>query len=378
MGIADFLLAEARRHPSVMPQDMVKLCYQAAFGAEHGLSDVSRALAYFNEEYDATLVDDKPLIECIGPMVCRVNMSAWKRLELDPVWLWNLFVASVSGAVQQDSKACEYSSAPVSSTASLSCSATAEVGLPKGSISFDCCIAEVEILAQAEALPFSIAQWYEYIRGYNGGPVRHSEKYRENEKPAYRIATGWTAAMLPVFEGMTGRDGGVIAIDGRAAAGKSTFAKRLAKIIAGDKSIVAEMDHFFLPPKLRTVERLATPGGNIHSERFVEEVLPMIGAVEEFSYRRFDCASMDYNGTIAIDAHLWRIVEGVYSCHPIFGNYMNIRVFLDVDPETQRVRIEKRNNPKIAADYLAKWISMEETYFETYDIRESADMVLRM
>jgi len=312
------------------------------------LSDVSRAKAYFNDEYNATPVDDKPLVEYISPTVCRVNLSAWKRLNLNPDWLWRLFVASMSSGVQKSDEV------------------------------FASYIAQADKLCDAGKFPFPYIQWKEYIQQYDGNPVRHSPEYREKESPAYRIITNQATKMLPIFESMAGQSGGVIAIDGRAAAGKSTFAKGLSEILNGNKPIIVEMDDFFLPPNFRTVERLTQPGGNIHHERFIEEVLPHIRSQSAFEYRKFDCRIMAYNGTTIAHAHPWRIVEGVYSCHPALGSYMDIRVFLDIEPPIQQARIEKRNTPKIAADYLSKWIPMEEAYFKAYDIRATADIVLHL
>ena len=135
------------------------------------------------------------------------------------------------------------------------------------------------------------------------------------------------------------------------------------------------MDDFFLPPELRTAERLAKPGGNIHYERFTEEVVPYLRSGKAFEYRKFDCARMEYSPTpVNVPPRPWRIVEGVYSLHPALGKYMDIRVFVDVDPATQKSRIRARNNAKIAADYFAKWIPMEEAYFKEYRIRENADI----
>lgn len=73
---------------------------------------------------------------------------------------------------------------------------------------------------------------------------------------------------------------GVIAMDGRAAAGKTTLAEELAVTLGG---AVVHMDDFFLPGELRTPERLAAPGGNVHAERFVEEVLPYLRRGEAFA-----------------------------------------------------------------------------------------------
>ncbi|MCL2571444.1 MAG: hypothetical protein FWE11_03495 [Defluviitaleaceae bacterium] len=339
MDLSPYILEEAKRHSSVTPQDIVKLCYQAAYGVGHILSDTTRALEYFNDEFESTPADDKLLVEYIGTDVCRVNFSAWKRLTLNPTWLWNLFFASIS--YETSGNIDEY-------------------------------ILQAEKLCKDGKLPFSYSQWDDYIRGYNGEIVSHSPEYRENEKPAYRILTGWSVKLLPIIESIAGCASGVIAIDGRAAAGKSTLAGYLADIISD--GIIIKMDDFFLPPELRTPERLAEPGGNIHHERFCEEVLPYIKADYEFQYRKFDCRIMDYDGVTVIPADSWRIVEGVYSGHPVFGDYADIRIFMDIEPGAQHQRIENRDNPKIAKQYFTKWIPMEEAYFRAYKIQEAANL----
>jgi len=349
MDLTDYLLAEYDRHSSLEPQDVVKLCYQAAFGAEHMLQDASNALAYFREEYGAVPADEKPLAEYIAPTVCRVNLSAWKRLNLNPDWLWRLFLASAS--------------------------------LKRENKDFESFIAQAEKLCHDGELPFTLAQWRAFVHQYesldNRPPVRHSKAYREKEMPAYRIVSGLPAALLPIIERLAGLNKGVIAIDGRAAAGKTTLANILADILHEDKPGIIRMDDFFLPPELRTAERLAQPGGNIHHERFAEEVLPYIKTGQGFNYRKFDCSKMDYNGEVAISSQSWQVVEGVYSGHPVLGDYMDVRIFLDVQPNEQQVRIEKRNSTKVAANYFTKWIPMEEAYFDAYKIRKSADLVLQ-
>jgi len=346
--ISHYLLEELKRHPSLAPQDVAKLCYQAAFGAEHMLEDVSKAQAYFQDEYNATPIDEKPLVEYISPTICRVNLSAWKRLNLNPDWLWRLFLTSI--CPNNDNKVFEYY------------------------------ITQAERLCREEKFPFTFLQWQEYISQYknlkNCPPVRHSDEYRKNERPAYRIVSGLSAALIPIIEKLAGCNKGVIAIEGRAAAGKTTLANHLAHILQEDKQGIIRMDDFFLPPELRTAERLAQSGGNIHHERFTEDVLPYIKSILGFKYGKFDCSIMEYNGTAAIPPQMWRIVEGAYSCHPALGDYMDLRVFLDVAPAEQLARIKKRNSPKIAEDYVTKWIPMEEVYFEANMIREEADVVL--
>ena len=348
MDLAKYLLEEQRLHPSLAPQDVVKLCYQAAFGAEHMLSDATQAKAYLLEEYEATPVDDRPLVEYISQAVCRVNLAAWKRLKLNPDWLWNIFLSSV----------------------------TAEGNDTSGDI-FETYITQVDELSKLEEFSFSNAQWREYISAYNVAgctPIRHSPAYRGNETPAYRVISGQITKLIPIFEAMPGREGGVIAIDGRAAAGKSTLAGNLSKVI--NAGTIA-MDDFFLPPELRTTERLAEPGGNVHYERFIDEILPNLRTGQGFKYRSFDCSRMEYSPVLnEVRPSLWHIVEGVYSHQPVLGNYMDVRVFMDISPKEQQSRIENRNAPKIAARYLNEWIPMEEAYFDTFNIHKAADVVV--
>lgn len=165
----------------------------------------------------------------------------------------------------------------------------------------------------------------------------------------------------------------VIALDGRSASGKTTMAGQLAQIL---KAGVVHTDDFFLPAELRTPQRYAQPGGNVHYERLKEEVLPRLRSGAAFSYRRFDCGRMALNGTRPVDAGRWRIVEGAYSCHPQLGGYMDLRVFSDVEPGEQLRRIRKRSGDAQARRFAAQWIPLEEAYLAAFDVPARADVTL--
>ena len=136
------------------------------------------------------------------------------------------------------------------------------------------------------------------------------------------------------------------------------------------------MDDFFLPPELRTEERFKQPGGNVHYERFGEEVIPHLSNKATFSYRRFDCHVMDYNGECSVNESEWRVVEGAYSLHPILSDYADLKVFSTIDPEEQMKRITKRNGTEMAERFRTSWIPMEETYYEYYQIKENCDLII--
>jgi uridine kinase len=161
----------------------------------------------------------------------------------------------------------------------------------------------------------------------------------------------------------------IIAIDGRAASGKTTLARRLADDLGAG---IIHLDDFFLPPELRMPERLSQPGGNIHYERFTLEVLPFLRSGEAFSYRVFDCGAMDYRGERQVRESECRIVEGAYSHHPHFGAYAGLRIFADVTPKKQKERILKRNGPEALQVFIQQWIPMEEAYIRACKIQENA------
>jgi len=165
----------------------------------------------------------------------------------------------------------------------------------------------------------------------------------------------------------------IIAIDGRATAGKTTYAKQLAS--ATGASII-HMDEFFLPAELRTPERLREPGGNIHYERFAEEVLLRLRWGVLFSYKIFNCEIMDYEGVRDVHPTPWIIVEGAYAHHPFFGEYMDLRIFKDINPELQLQRIVERDGEIKAKRFATEWIPLEENYLSVYNIREMSRLVL--
>ena len=181
----------------------------------------------------------------------------------------------------------------------------------------------------------------------------------------------------------------VIAIDGMAAAGKTTAALNLQQEIANECGFVTKeeiaqkikiihMDDFFLPGELRTEARLNEAGGNIHYERFKEEVVMNLQKNREFEYRIFDCHAMDYVRIDKIDdlAEVI-IVEGAYSMHPYLGKYYDKSFFYETTPEIQKERILKRNGAKQWEMFCSRWIPMEMRYFKEFGIKEKCDIIVK-
>lgn len=165
----------------------------------------------------------------------------------------------------------------------------------------------------------------------------------------------------------------ILAIDGRCASGKTTLANRLA---GSWSASLFHMDDFYLQPAQRTTERLAEPGGNVDRERFLSEVLLPLTKGEPVMYRRFDCRSFTFDKEQIIRPNTIAIVEGSYACHPELRAAYDLRIFLDIDPETQMQRILKRNGPECAERFRTRWIPLEEVYFRECRVRECCDYAL--
>lgn len=181
----------------------------------------------------------------------------------------------------------------------------------------------------------------------------------------------------------------VIAIDGMAAAGKTTAALNLQQKIADERGFITleeikekikiiHMDDFFLPKELRTEARLNEAGGNVHYERFMEEVVVNLQKNCVFEYRIFDCHDMDYVRVEKIDELAEVIiVEGAYSMHPYFGMYYDKSIFYETDVNTQKERILKRNGAKQWEMFCSRWIPMEMRYFREFSIKEKCDSIVK-
>ena len=351
MSFSQYLSEQLNTHPEMAPRDVFKLCYQAARGAEHLLRDTTVAEGYFADEWNKTAPrDGLPLAEPISDAYCRVNLAAWKARGLPSEWLFRLFVKTASTPAEGD-KLADF-------------------------------LSDADALIHGSDAAFSLDEWERALAEYRaaGTPaVHHSEGYRAAYTPAYRVVTRRLAGLIPVLEAIAAkkRDTAplILAIDGRAAAGKSTLAMALADLLG---AATVHMDDFFLPPALRTEARLAEAGGNVHYERFREEVLPYLAVPEDFSYRVFDCGKMALDGERAVANTPIRIVEGSYAHHPALGNYAHVKVFCTVDADEQMARILRRNGAAMAERFRREWIPMEEAYFSACGIGENADAVFRL
>lgn len=360
------LMEQLKKYPALQLQDCIKLIYQKEFGGEHLWKDArcpfSRILSFLQEEKTSVGVDKSvPLYEAIGDSFCRLNLlpldNSAKTLET----LARLFLKSSELPLEEaDQRKTAFSQ---SLTLLLS-------------------------LIDRGLLPYAPDKAREFLARYRKEgcpPLHHSEQYREAYHPAYRLLTLDYGRFFPLFAAidqlLSEKKQIVIAIDGRCAAGKSTLAALLAR--SYDCNVV-QMDDFFLPGELRTPERLNSAGGNIHYERFLEEVFPSLvslpTAASDFSsfYRIFDCHSMSYKaerGTIL--SKPLTVVEGSYSMRQEFRSAYALTVFLDISDELQKERLLARNGKEAWTLFETKWIPMENHYFSCLEIPNHCDFIFK-
>lgn len=167
----------------------------------------------------------------------------------------------------------------------------------------------------------------------------------------------------------------ILVIEGKAGSGKTTLADAIHKELGWP---VVHADDFFLQAHQRTPERLAERGGNFDRERFTEEVLIPFGQKTPSLIHTMDCSTMTLKEKQTIPAGSSLIIEGTYSMHPSLGTYWNYAVFLDVDEDVQLQRIASRPDHNKVEDFIAKWIPLENYYYNSCAIASMSNIIYKL
>lgn len=165
----------------------------------------------------------------------------------------------------------------------------------------------------------------------------------------------------------------IVAIDGRCGSGKTSLANEISKLFDCN---IFHLDDYFLPLEMKTKERLAEPGGNVHYERFYDEIMTPLINNKDITYIPFQCSTMSMGEPIHVKSKKLNIVEGSYSLHPFMQNVYNYKIFLTHDVDTQKQRILKRNGEAKLKQFINLWIPLEELYFSELQITSSSDIVI--
>lgn len=334
----------AARYPQMEAVDYLKLVYQNEFGGGHLVPEGEQTEQRILREQEAAAPVCDP-VEPIGNGLCRLHLGG-----VDP---------QAAGAL-----------------ARLFAAAAAEV--QGSSAGFEEKLVLLRGLCESGALPIKTTQLDAVLESYplaQHPPFSHSDAFRAAYAPHYRVLRLDDARLLPAFvmAERIARAGGLLAIDGRCASGKSTLAQRIGKIY---RCPVFHMDDYFLPAELRTAERFAQPGGNVHRERIEEEILRPFSRGQQVVYRPFDCHSMSLREPVTVPAASFAVVEGCYAMHPALRGYFAGAVFLTHSPQAQRQRILTRSGERMLARFENEWIPLEERYFSGCGVEEACEVRL--
>ncbi len=337
------------KYPYIQPQDILKLIYQNEFGSGHLIKDEKRSFEYLLSEWEqCESTQDEDLFDIIGNGFARMNIKVAKQQGIEPDLLHKLFVMC-----------------------SLKINGTIQNYYEKTKI--------VMKLCDDGCLPYNYSEFQLLIDKWKNESYptfSHSETYRNTYKPAYRIVPIKYIRLLPILiqlYNLQKQKNIKVAIDGRCGSGKTTLSQDLSEFF---NAPIIHMDDFFLPPSLRTKQRQNEVGGNIHYERFLEEVISKLNSSQSFEYKVFDCSTMDYNRTKLIQSSPIIIIEGVYSLHPLFQNVYDYKIFCDIDKIEQKNRIILRNGVDGYINFENKWIPLEENYFNKFNIKNICDFIL--
>lgn len=350
--LKNVLTLHAQRYPAMGARDYVKLLYQSEFGPGHlvesgdALEELKAEFAQAREERYAP----EYAVEAIGGGLCRVHLDPRRITEEDLSLLARCFALSARPRGREKGL-------------------WEKLGLLTG-------------LAWDGELPIDPRELELFLALYESEgcpPLHHSDGYRELYHPHYRVIDRDLSLYAPALRAIDAllRDtqGPVlVAVDGRCASGKTTFAQKAEALFDGCN--VFHMDDFFLPPEKRTPERLAAPGGNVDYERAHTELFEPLRREEAVAHCRFDCHTMTMGQPEGIPFRRLNIIEGSYALHPELVHYSHLRIFFTCSPEVQLSRLARRESPESLEKFQERWIPMEENYFGSLSVEDQCDILV--
>ena len=343
----ELLIMHYQLYPNLQIQDVFKFLYQSAFGCEHLVASSDAVTAFIEKEYNSLHFKNNYDIESLDGDYSRVPVSYISK-GLSVTTFGKLFVSSAKPE-------------------------------QNGMIDLLQKISVAKQLVHDSLLPFSENEFEQALEEWKskGYPaVHHSDVFRKQYCPSYRVISNRYLPFLPLFAELDKRlaQGKVIlALEGASASGKTTLSEMLKDLY---DCTVFHMDDFFLQPYQKTPDRFEKAGGNIDWERFRSEVLIPLSKGEMIKYKKFDCSTGSLSEEISVTPKKLVVVEGVYSMHPELAKFYNFSVFLDIAKERQKERIIHRNSPQLAQRFFNAWIPLENEYFKTTTIKQRCDMTI--
>jgi len=307
--IEKIIARQKKRYPLMEKQDLHKLILQSQSAGGHMIANKEAAFAYLKKETEAISGDNLYLYEEISEKFVRLNLKPYKKYNFCLSYLNDAFVQTANNTI----------------------------------------ISEV------------------YYQGEKIGLNHHSEVYRNNYYPAYRVIDKTFIneemkyiQLLNFLDLVNKKDKiTIIALEGKCASGKTTLCEKLT-----DYSVLS-VDDFFLPKRNNEI------GGNINYEH-IKSLLNNLKINEKITYQKYDCSKKTYQEEFLIPKNVL-ILEGVFSYHPHLRDFIDYLIFLDTEDNVRNERLKKRSNYEC---YINEWIPKENQYFDMFDIKYLSDLII--
>lgn len=332
-----------KAHPCMEPRDLIKFCYQSVMGPGHMAPTRQMAAQYAAEERAAygPRGRGEPMVQPLEGLAARVDVDC----GISPKSLGGLFCLTADTWQGGDA---------------------------------GCVLEMISHLQDSAALPFGKDQMEQCLLDWRRGgciAVSHSQRYKEHYRAHYRLVM---KSFLPYFKAIKAIEalpkGSVVAVDGMCGSGKSTMAGVLGDIFQGT---VIHMDDFFLPFEMKTPERMSQPGGNVHYERFSQEVAAKLKSRLPFEYGVYDCSVGEIAGRRLVPPSDIIIIEGSYCLNPHIRDIYDLKIFVETDDAVQTERIVGREGQEGLEMFTSRWIPLENHYFTVLGIKDKCDIVVR-
>lgn len=155
----------------------------------------------------------------------------------------------------------------------------------------------------------------------------------------------------------------LVAVDGPAGSGKTTFAKRLAAALGCQ---VVHSDDFPVPWE-------EGPGGWFHA--LESQVLRPLQDGQPGSFRRYDWVRGEYAEHVTVPAAPVLVIEGVGTARASAARLLAFTVWVEAPEAVRFARVLERDGPELEPRWR-EWFAAEKAWFDEDRTRDRADLIV--
>jgi len=159
----------------------------------------------------------------------------------------------------------------------------------------------------------------------------------------------------------------IIAIDGRAGAGKTTLAEHLSAALSlRYKTHTLHMDDLY------------NGWDSAFDHHLTSSLSTAINAhrkSEKYELPTFNWGANEFNAATEVPQAELLILEGVGSSQTPIRPYLTASIWIDIDPDAGLVRVLHRDGDAISM-HMQNWLRIQEEHFRDNDSQNAADFVL--